>query len=82
MRKKGTKLSVGSECPEDQKPGLWYLREETSRGTYSKEELVVTLVGRMKDFKGILKEILSISCKRFQSWCSSIYGMDKHSLVN
>ena len=56
MRKKGTKLSVGSECPEDRKPGLWCLREETSRGTYSKdhplcEELVVTLVGPMKDFK-------------------------------
>ena len=56
MRKKGTKLSVGSECIEDRKPGLWFLREETPRGTYSKdhslcEELVVTLVGRMKDFK-------------------------------
>ena len=37
MRKKGTKLSVGLECPEDRKPGLWCLREETSRGTYSKD---------------------------------------------
>ena len=47
MRKKGTKLSVGSECPEDRKSGLWCLSEEKSRGTYSKdhplcEELVVT----------------------------------------
>ena len=47
---------MGLECPKDQKPGLWRLREEMSRGTYSKdhplcEELVVTLVGHIKDFK-------------------------------
>ena len=53
---KGTKLSVELKCPEDQKPGLWCLREETSCSTYSKdhplcEELVVTLVSSIKDFK-------------------------------
>ena len=78
MRKKGTKPSVGLECPEDQKSGLWCLSKEMSHGTYSKdhplcEELVVTLVGCMKDFKWHLKEILSISRERFQSRCSSIY---------